>query len=268
MSDSVRDAAHEVNNRLSAILTIADLERRRSDPGSKAEAAFTTICDAVRLAATSAALLSDAGRDQRYLLALTADPDPILRELHDQCVKDGIPAVDVDTGRLLSVLTAGMLATSILELGTAYGYSALCMAKWQPETGRIWTIDPDRDRTAVARRYFERAGVADRIEIIEQPALSVLPKLRQRQFDIVFIYAIKEEYADYLALSLPHLKRSGLVIVDNLLWHHRASTPPAEGDEANTKAIRRFNEIFLAHPDLRATIVPMGDGVGIGAKIR
>ena len=106
-----------------------------------------------------------------------------------------------------------MLAGSILELGTAYGYSALCMARAQPETGRIWTIDPDRRRTAIARSFFERAGVAERIEIIEQPALEVLPKMAQRQYDIVFIDALKEEYADYLRLALPHVKRSGLVIV-------------------------------------------------------
>jgi caffeoyl-CoA O-methyltransferase len=142
------------------------------------------------------------------------------------------------------------------------------MASAQPETGRIWTIDPDRRRTAIARSFFERAGVVDRIEIIEQPALDVLPKMAQRQYDIVFIDAVKDEYVEYLRLALPHVKRSGLVIVDNLLWSHRASAPAAEGDEDSTKAIRRFNEIFLSHPDLCATILPVGDGVGVGAKVR
>jgi O-methyltransferase len=188
--------------------------------------------------------------------------------LEELCVRDGIPLVERDTGRFLSVMASAMLAGSILELGTAYGYSTLCMARAQPETGRIWTIDPDTRRTAVARSFFERAGVADRIEIIEQPALDVLPKMGQRQYDIVFIDALKEEYADYLRLALPHVKRSGLVIVDNLLWHHRAAAPEADSDETSTKAIRQFNSLFVTHPDLNAAILPIGDGIGVAAKTR
>jgi caffeoyl-CoA O-methyltransferase len=208
-----------------------------------------------------------SARDNAYLSGLVGD-DPLLQELEALCRRDGIPAVQPDTGRLLSVLVSCMLAGSILELGTAYGYSTLWMARSQPETGRIWTIDPDRKRTAIARSYFERAGVADRIEILEQPALEVLPLMAQRQYDIVFIDALKEEYAEYLRLALPHVKRSGLVVVDNLLWSHRASAPPAANDEPSTKAIRAFNQAFVTHPDLRATILPVGDGVGIAARIR
>jgi predicted O-methyltransferase YrrM len=267
MADTVREAGHDLNNQLSAILAVAELERKRGSDGTGSKAALANICDAVRRAAASATVLVAAGRDRRYLRGLSPDADPLMRELEEQCDRDGIPSVEPDTGRLLGVLASCMLAGSILELGTAYGYSALCMAKAQPETGRIWTIDPDLRRTAIARSYFERAGVADRIEIIEQPALEVLPKMSQRQYDIVFIDAVKEEYVDYLRLALPHVKRSGLVVVDNLLWSHRASAPPTESDDASTKAIRRFNEVFLSHPDLRATILPVGDGVGIGAKV-
>jgi predicted O-methyltransferase YrrM len=266
VADNVREAGHDLNNQLSAILAVADLERKRPAEGRTA-AALETICDSVRRAAESAAVLSAVGRDRRYLERLAPAGDALLRELEERCAKDGIPLVDPDTARLLSVLVSGMLAGSILELGTAYGYSALCMVRAQPETGRIWTIDPDRMRTAIARSFFERAGVADRIEIIEQPALEVLPKMAQRQYDIVFIDAVKEQYADYLRLALPHVKRSGLVVVDNLLWHHRASEPPAANDDAATRAIRRFNEIFLSHPDLHATILPVGDGVGVAAKV-
>lgn len=267
MSDAVREAGHELSNKLSAILALADLEAKRSQSGQGA-AAFATICEAVRKAAAAADTLAAVARDRSYLRRIAPDGDPLLLELADLCERDGIPAVEPDTGRFLSVVASAMLAGSILELGTAYGYSALCMARAQPETGRIWTIDPDVQRTAVARRFFERAGVDRRIEIIEQPALDVLPKLAQRQYDIVFIDALKEEYEEYLRLSLPHLKRSGLVIVDNLLWHHRASAPPTESDEATTKAIRKFNKVFLTHPDLNATILPVGDGVGVGSKVR
>ena len=112
-----------------------------------------------------------------------------------------------------------------------------------------------------------RAGVDDRIEIINQPALEVLGTFPQRNLDIVFIDAIKEEYADYLEAVVPMLKRSGIVVVDNLLWSGRAAAQPKASDEESTKAIRAFNKTFLNHPALDATIVPIGDGIGIGARL-
>lgn len=159
-----------------------------------------------------------------------------------------------------------MLAGNILEIGTAYGCSTLWMARAQPETGRIWTIDPDVKRTEIARTFYQRAGVAERIEIINQPALDVMGRLPKNLYDIVLIDALKEEYAAYLDLAVPVVKHSGLVIVDNLLWHHRAAKPPRSEDEVTTKAIRAFNEKFLHHPALNATILPLGDGLGVAAK--
>jgi caffeoyl-CoA O-methyltransferase len=129
-------------------------------------------------------------------------------------------------------------------------------------------IDPDKGRTDIARSFFERAGVAERIEIINQPALSVLSQLPKRLYDIVLIDALKEEYAAYLEQVVPLVKHSGLVIVDNLLWHHRTAAPPAADDPETTRAIRRFNETLIRHPSLNATILPLGDGVGVAAKIR
>ena len=211
---------------------------------------------------------SEHERDREYLRDIHPDIDALLLELEALGKRDGIPIVSREVGRFLSVMTSCMLAGSILEVGTAYGYSTLWMAKAQPETGRIWTIDPDTQRTAIAQSFFERAGVAERIEVINQPALDVISKLPQRLYDIVFIDALKEEYIDYLKLALPHLKHSGLVLADNLLWDHRSARPPSESDEATTKGIRRFNEFFLSHPELDATIIPLGDGLGVGAKVR
>ncbi len=268
MDDPLGAAAHDLNSHLSAILAIADLERKRAVKGDNSGAAsYASIIEATRRAAAAVDTLGAPSRDKAYLRRVNAVSDPLLAELERLCERDGIPLVDPETARFLAVTVSAMLAGSILELGTAYGYSALCMARAQPETGRIWTIDPDTARTAIARQFFERAGVAHRVEIIEQPALDVLPKLPQRQYDIVFIDALKEEYEAYLRLALPHVKRSGLVIVDNLLWHHRAALAEADTDEESTKAIRRFNRTFTSHPDLRAVILPIGDGVGVGAKI-
>mgnify|MGYP002400084193 CR=1 FL=1 len=175
--------------------------------------------------------------------------------------------MDRAAGRFLSVLVHCMQANRILELGTAYGYSTLWMAMALPPAGRIWTIDPDMERTAIASSYFRRAGVEDRIEIINHSALEVLDWFPQRNLDIVFIDAVKTEYEAYLELVVPMLKRSGIVVVDNLLWHGEAAEPPRSTDSPDVKAIRAFNKAFLNHPDLDATIVPIGDGIGIGARV-
>jgi caffeoyl-CoA O-methyltransferase len=160
-----------------------------------------------------------------------------------------------------------MMANRILEIGTAYGYSTLWMALALPPAGHIWTIDPNVERTEVARGYLERAGVAGKVDIINQPALEVLEMWSQRNLDIIFIDADKTEYPDYLERAIPMLKRSGLVVIDNLLWSGAAADEPSARDGTNVRAIREFNKIFLAHPQLDATIVPVGDGIGIGARI-
>jgi predicted O-methyltransferase YrrM len=206
-------------------------------------------------------------QDIEYLARLHGEPAPLLLELEQRGHGDDIPIVSRSTGRLLSTLVHAMQANRILELGTAYGYSTLWMALALPPAGHIWTVDPDRERTAIAADFFRRAGKGDSVEILNQPALDVLENFPQRNLDIVFIDAIKEEYAAYLELAVPLLKRSGLVIVDNLLWSGRAAQDPAPGDSSSTLAIRAFNRTFLSHPQLDATIVPLGDGTGIGARI-
>jgi len=190
-----------------------------------------------------------------------------LLELEQLGHAEKIPIVSRETGRLLSTLVHAMQANRILEIGTAYGFSTLWMALALPPAGRIWTIDPDRERTKIALGFWERAGRAQAIEVINQPALEVLPTFPVRNLDIVFIDAIKSEYAEYLEASVPLLKRSGLVVVDNLLWSGRAAAEPKATDSADTQAIREFNKIFLTHPQLDATIIPLGDGTGIGARL-
>jgi predicted O-methyltransferase YrrM len=191
---------------------------------------------------------------ERYLEGAHADPHPLLLELEQHGRKDGIPIVSRETGRLLSTLVHAMQANRILEIGTAYGYSTLWMALAQPPVGTIWTIDPDVTRTDIALEYFRRAGEDDNITIMNSPALEIMPNLPLRNLDIVYIDAVKSEYREYLDLAIPMLKRSGLVIVDDLL-----------GD---LPAMRDFNEYFLNHPDLDATILPLGNGTGIAARVR
>jgi predicted O-methyltransferase YrrM len=206
-------------------------------------------------------------RDLAYLTRLHREPPALLLELEQHGIRDGIPIVDRASGRFLSVLVHAMQANRILELGTAYGYSTLWMALALPPAGRIWTIDPNIERTEIAASYFTRAGVEEQVIVINQQALEVLDTFQQRNLDIVFVDAVKTEYEDYLDKIVPMLKRSGIVVVDNLLWSGRSAAAPAAGDEPETRALRAFNKKFLNHPQLDATIVPIGDGIGIGARV-
>ncbi len=205
--------------------------------------------------------------DLDYLTRAHRNPPALLLELEQLGHREDIPIVSRSTGRLLSTLVHAMQANRILELGTAYGYSTLWMALALPAAGRIWTVDPDTERTAIAEDFLRRAGKRESVDILNQPALDVLDNFPQHNLDIVFIDAIKTEYEAYLKLAIPLLKRSGLVIVDNLLWGGRAAAEPGSHDEDSTLAIRQFNKTFLNHPQLDATIVPLGDGTGIGARI-
>lgn len=186
-----------------------------------------------------------------YLSRLHREPAALLLELEQQGRYDEVPVVERATGRLLSTLVHAMQANRILEVGTAYGYSTLWMALAMPPAGHLWTVDPDMKRTTVALTYVERAGLSKAVTVINQPALEILNTFTSRNLDIVFIDADLAMYEQYLELCVPMLKRSGLIIVDDLL------NPAAE----------EFSRLFLQHPNLDATIIPIGKGVGIGARL-
>ena len=174
-----------------------------------------------------------------------------------------IPIVDRDAGRVLSVLAGSR--RRIVEVGTAYGYSTLWMALGQPADGTIVTIDPDRERTDLARGWWREAGIADeRITVVNAPALEAIgtdPALAG-PFDMLFIDALKPEYEAYLAALSDRLVPGALVVADNVLWSGRASgSRPAAADDANTAALRAFDAAVLADPRLTATILPVGDGL-------
>jgi predicted O-methyltransferase YrrM len=186
--------------------------------------------------------------------------DAVLREMLDAGRKEGIPIVSPATGRVLRILVLALAPKRVVEIGTAIGFSTLWMATALPAAGRIDTIDPDRARTDRARRYWLRAGVTDRIRVTNEPALRVLPRLAPG-IEFAFIDALKPEYVAYLDALLPKMAPGGVITVDNVLWSGRI----AAGDhDANTDALRAFNQRFLHDEQLEATIVPVGDGLGIG----
>jgi caffeoyl-CoA O-methyltransferase len=175
----------------------------------------------------------------------------------------GIPIVDRDAGRVLAVLAGGR--RRIVEIGTAYGYSTLWMAIGQGSEGTIVTIDPDRERTDLARGWWRQAGIADkRITVVTAPALEAFAAddpVLTGPFDLAFIDALKPEYGRYVEALRPRLAPGALLVADNVLWSGRVSgATPAKGD-GNTDALRAFDRAVLADQGLVSTILPVGDGL-------
>jgi caffeoyl-CoA O-methyltransferase len=176
-----------------------------------------------------------------------------------------IPIVDRHSGRVLSALAGSR--RRIVEVGTAYGYSTLWMALGQPSDGTIVTIDPDRERTDLARGWWRDAGVGDeRIMVVTAKALEAFAardRALEGPFDMAFIDALKPEYEGYLdALIDGRLASGALVAADNVLWSGRvAGSRPADPDEPSTAALRRFCMRVLGDERFTATILPVGDGL-------
>jgi predicted O-methyltransferase YrrM len=199
-----------------------------------------------------------ADRDLEYLEGVHAPMGPVLSEMLEVGRAEKIPILQASSGRFLRTLTTALKPKRVVEIGTAIGFSTLWMAASLPQGARIDTIDPDRSRTDRARRYWLRAGVTDKIRVINEPALVVLPRLAPG-VEFAFIDAIKTEYVAYLDALLPKMAPGGVITVDNVLWSGRI----AGGDQdADSAALRAFNEHFLHHEQLEATIVPVGDGLG------
>jgi len=203
---------------------------------------------------------------ERYLDRLLPPRDALLREMEELARVEDVPISDPEVARLLAILARALGARRILEVGTAIGYGTLCLARGAPEA-RVVTIDKDPGQLARARGFLERAGVADRVDLVEGAALDVLPGL-EGPFDLVFIDAVKQEYRRYLDQVLPKLRVGGLVAVDNLLWKGHVADPDEDPEDEVARSMRAFNGYFIMHPQLQATVLPLGDGLGIATKTK
>ncbi|MFL5721541.1 MAG: O-methyltransferase [Chloroflexota bacterium] len=208
--------------------------------------------------------------DLDYIESVARPPAPALLAIEEAAKPLGIPIVDRDAGRVLSVLAAGR--RRIVEVGTAYGYSTLWLALGQPADGTIVTIDPDRERTDLARVWWRQAGIADeRIRVVNAPALEAFAERADHPeldgpFDFVFIDALKPEYEAYLEALVGRLAPGALIAADNVLWSGRVSgARPVDPGDANTEALRAFDAAVLADERFTATILPLGDGLLIAS---
>jgi len=198
-----------------------------------------------------------------YLYSLLPPRDEVLTEIETEAAKRKIPIVGPAVGRILYQLALMIGAKKVFELGSAIGYSTIWWARAVGETGRVIYTDGDRKNAEEARRYFDRAGVSQRITLKTGDALELLSEDKQ-EFDVIFNDVDKEDYPRVFKLALPRLRKGGLFVTDNVLWSGKVTQKnPAE---ASTKAILEFNRLLYGSQDLFTTILPIRDGVAVAVK--
>lgn len=194
------------------------------------------------------------------------DPDePVVADLVVETAELAEANMQVDAGqaRLLGMLVAAMGATRVLEVGTFTGLSSLRMAQALPDDGRLVACDVSEEWTSIARRYWERADVADRITLRLGPAAETLEALAAEggeRFDFAFVDADKEGYRGYVDAIHPLLRTNGLIAVDNTLWSGRITASPDDAD-TSTRALQAFNDAVVADQRFETVLVPAYDGL-------
>jgi caffeoyl-CoA O-methyltransferase len=203
-----------------------------------------------------------------YIVAHGTPPDPVLEELARETEGIGPLArmlVAPEQGALLTLLTKLAGARRAIEVGTFTGYSALCIARGLPADGKLLCCDVSEEWTSVGRRYWEKAGVAGKIELRIAPATETLRALPEREeWDLAFIDADKVNYAAYYAEVLKRLRPGGLIMVDNVLWSGRVVDPAA--DDEQTEAIRSFNDTVAKDDRVERAMIPIADGLTLIRK--
>ncbi|MDQ1557668.1 MAG: hypothetical protein QOD32_728 [Pyrinomonadaceae bacterium] len=207
-------------------------------------------------------------RDQAlYLDQLHPASEALLAEMEEYAAANRVPIADREVALFLEITARATGARKVLEIGMAIGYAVLHLLRGMGADGQVVTIEPSEEMISRAGGYFQRAGVSERVRVERGYALEVIPTLED-EFDLVYLDAMKEEYADYLELSLPRLRTGGVVIADNLLWGGQVAGEIRSPDQQiSTEGLRRFNETFVNHKNLRGVVLPVGDGLGYGVKV-
>jgi caffeoyl-CoA O-methyltransferase len=203
-----------------------------------------------------------------YVLAHGHNDDPIRRELSEETAQLGLISqmeIAPEQGTLMALLAGAIGARSAVEVGTFTGYSSLCVARALPEDGRLLCCDVSEKWTSVARRYWDRAGIAHKITLKIAPAVETLRALpASYPIDFAFIDADKINYATYYEEILKRMRPDGLILIDNVLWG--GSVIDEARQDADTKAIRALNDFIAQDQRVEAVMVAVSDGLTIVRK--
>jgi len=203
-------------------------------------------------------------------LAHRTPDDALLAELQEETRRltgpRSVMQIAPEEGTLLALLVASIGARRIVEVGTFTGYSALCMARALPADGTLLACDVSEEYTAVGRRFWQKAGVAERIKLVLAPAVDTLRALPDAvQFDFAFIDADKTNYRIYYEEILRRLRPGGLIAIDNVLWNGQVLR---EADQSpDTCAIRDINDHVAADRRVQSVMIGVSDGITLARKL-
>ncbi|MBW2237242.1 MAG: class I SAM-dependent methyltransferase [Deltaproteobacteria bacterium] len=203
-----------------------------------------------------------------YMIEHGSPPDAVQLELIEETRRLGgvsLMQIAPEQGAFMTLLTRLLGARRAVEVGTFTGYSSLCIARGLSEEGTLITCDVSEEWTSIARRFWEKAGVADKIDLRLGPAVETLHALPQDEpLDLGFIDADKTGYADYYEAILERLRPGGVILVDNVLWFGNVVNPDADDD--GTRAIRAFNDKVAADERVDRVMLAISDGLTIVRK--
>lgn len=206
-----------------------------------------------------------------YLQSVSLREPEILTQLRQETAQHSMSQMQIspEQGQLMALLVQLMGAKKTLEVGVFTGYSSLVVALALPTDGKVVACDVSEEYTAIARRYWQQAGVADKIDLRIAPALETLDALlaagQAGTFDFAFIDADKSNYDGYYERSLQLVRSGGLVAIDNVLWYGRVADPQVQDN--STKSIRAFNQKLHEDARVSLSLVPIGDGLTLARKL-
>lgn len=205
---------------------------------------------------------------QRYVEEHTQAESPILqqlnRETHAKVLMPRMLSGHLQ-GRVLSMFSRMIQPSYVLEIGTYTGYSAICLAEGLTQGGKVITLDINEELEPLVRRYFEEAGVSNRIDFRIGDALEIIPKLDQKM-DLVFIDADKKNYADYFDLVIAKVRKGGYILADNVLWSGKV-IQGVESVDKDTQAIQAFNDKVHNDQQVENVLFPIRDGLMVMRKL-
>ncbi|MCX7594365.1 MAG: class I SAM-dependent methyltransferase [Fischerella sp.] len=205
-----------------------------------------------------------------YLLSVSLREPEVLTKLRQETAQHPMAVMQIapEQGQLMALLVKLIGAKKTLDIGVFTGYSSLVVALALPPDGKVIACDVDEEYTSIARRYWQQAGVANKIELHIAPAVETLEKLlaagETETFDFAFIDADKSNYDLYYELALQLVRRGGLIAIDNVLWSGQVADPQVQ--DLRTNKIRALNQKL--HQDQRVTIsiLPIADGLTLAMK--
>ena len=202
-----------------------------------------------------------------YISSFRKKTDTLIEEMETFARDHNVPILSWQSAEFLEQLVLMKNPRRVLELGTAIGYSTIRVARNLKGKSVIHSIEKSADNITVAKDFIAKSGMLSKIKVLEGDAVNVMPQLKKK-YDIIFLDADKEDYKRLFDYSLVLLRKGGIMVVDNLLWHgYAASTRVPSQYRESTRHIREFNSLFMNQPNLQTSIIPVGDGLGIGVKI-